>query len=233
MLRCLEGRLDGLSLGEIAELTGLPRSTVQRIVDALVVEQMLIGATPKARVKLGPTLVRLAASARVDMERSLRPLLEDLSREIEETVDLSVLQGRSAVFLDQITGGQRLVAVSAIGESFPLHCTANGKALLAFLPTDALEVLLAAHLKMHTPNTVIDPKRIRGAIASARKTGLAWDDEEHSEGISAVGTAFCDPLGSAFAVSIPVPTVRFARKRLQLGQALLRARDKILKHVSG
>ena len=228
ILRSLEDASAGLSLGEIAQRTGLARSTVQRIVDALAAEQMLVAATPKARVRLGPTLVRLAASAGVDIERAVRPLLEELSRELEETVDLSMLQGRSAVFLDQIAGGHRLRAVSAIGESFPLHCTANGKALLRFLPADALETLLRSHVQAHTPRTLSDPQAIRRAMRQADKTGLAWDEEEHSEGISAVGTAFADPLGRAFAISKPVPTVRFKRKRAQLGEALLRTRERIV-----
>lgn len=189
---------------------------------------MLVAATPKARVRLGPALVRLAASARVDVERAVRPLLEDLSRELGETVDLSMLQGRSAVFLDQIAGGHRLRAVSAIGESFPLHCTANGKALLRFLPADSLDTLLRSHLQAHTRRTSTDPDAIRRAMRQADKTGLAWDEEEYSEGISAVGTAFADPLERAFAVSIPVPTVRFRRTRVQLGEALLRTRARIV-----
>ena len=228
ILRSLENASGGLSLGEIAQRTGLARSTVQRIVDELAAQQMLVAATPKARVQLGPALVRLAASARVDIERTVRPLLEELSRDSEETVDLSMLQGRSAVFLDQIAGSHRLRAVSAIGESFPLHCTANGKALLNFLPADSLEGLLRSQLQSHTPQTLTKPAALRRAMRQADKTGLAWDDEEYSEGISAVGTAFADPLGRAFAVSIPVPTVRFRRKRVQLGKALLQTRERII-----
>jgi DNA-binding IclR family transcriptional regulator len=232
ILRSLEGASGGLSLGEIAQRTGLARSTVQRIVDELAAQQMLVAVTPRARVQLGPALVRLAASVRVDTERTLRPLLEELSRSTEETVDLSILQGRSAVFLDQIAGTHRLRAVSAIGESFPLHCTANGKALLNFLPADSLDALLGSQLQTHTRRTLTEPAAIRRAMVQVDKTGLAWDDEEHSEGICAVGTAFADPLGRAFAVSIPVPTVRFRRKRAQLGKALLQTRTQIIALLS-
>jgi DNA-binding IclR family transcriptional regulator len=233
VLRSLERRPDGLSLGGIAERTGLARSTVQRIVDALVAEQILIAATPRARVRLGPGLVRLAASASIDIEKTARPFLEELSKDAEETVDLSMLQGRSAIFLDQIPGGQRLVAVSAVGEAFPLHCTANGKALMATLPHDALIRLLGAPLKAHTRKTLVRAPQLRQALEDYRRTHLAWDDEEHSEGICAVGTAFVDTLGRAYAISIPVPTVRFARKRQQLGKALLRTRERIVAHVAG
>ena len=72
----------------------------------------------------------------------LHPHLVALRDEVDETVDLSILSGGSAVFIDQIAGQQRLVALSGIGERFPLHCTANGKAILAcFDKQDAVALI--------------------------------------------------------------------------------------------
>ena len=65
MLRALEGQPDGLSLGQIGERVGLARSTVQRIVEALRTEQFVIAASPTSGVRLGPALIRMAASASV------------------------------------------------------------------------------------------------------------------------------------------------------------------------
>ena len=153
MLRALEDEPSGLSLGEIAQRVGLARSTVQRIVDALRTEQFVIAASPTAGVRLGPALVRLAASASVEFDQLTRPIIAELSQAVGETVDLSVLKGRSAVFTDQIQGSHRLRAVSAIGDTFPLHCTANGKAILSVLPDDKLKALLRMPLQKMTPNT--------------------------------------------------------------------------------
>src|ERR1700683_553061 len=72
VLRVLEGQQAGLSLAQIAQRVGLARSTVQRIVDALRAEQFLIAATPSSGVRLGPALVRLAASASLWVEESIR-----------------------------------------------------------------------------------------------------------------------------------------------------------------
>ena len=102
VLRSLERESEGLSLREIADKVGLARSTVQRIVGALVNEQLLISATPNARVKLGPSLIRLAASASIDVGELLKPYMQDLSRLVEETVDLSVLKGKRAMFINQV-----------------------------------------------------------------------------------------------------------------------------------
>jgi DNA-binding IclR family transcriptional regulator len=227
VLRALEGEPDGLSLGQIAQRVSLARSTVQRIVDALRAEQFVISASPTAGVRLGPALIRLGASASVEFDHITRPIMAELSQVVGETVDLSVLKGNSAVFTDQIQGRHRLRAVSATGESFPLHCTANGKALLSVLSDDKLQRLLRMPLTRMTPNTITKPAELLKEIETCRRTGIAIDDEEHTEGISALGTGFLDPVGRAIALSIPVPTTRFKRIRQELSVHLLTARERI------
>jgi DNA-binding IclR family transcriptional regulator len=231
VLRALEGEPDGLSLGQIAQRVSLARSTVQRIVEALRTEQFVIAASPTAGVRLGPALIRLAASASVEFDQITRPIMADLSQTIGETVDLSVLKGRSAVFTDQIQGSHRLRAVSAIGETFPLHCTANGKAILSVLPDDKIERLLQGTLAKLTPNTITKLSELLKEIDGCRRSGIAVDDEEHTEGISALGTGFVDPIGRAIAISVPVPTTRFKRIRVELGAHLLAARERIIESL--
>jgi DNA-binding IclR family transcriptional regulator len=228
VLRALEGEPTGLSLGQIAQRVGLARSTVQRIVDALRAEQFVMAASPTEGVRLGPALTRLAASASVEFDQITRPIISKLSQTIGETVDLSVLKGNSAVFTDQIQGSHRLRAVSAIGESFPLHCTANGKALLSLLPKEKLMQFLRGPLPRLTPNTITSPAELHKEIEACQRTGLAVDDEEHSEGISAVGTAFVDPVGRLVALSVPVPTTRFKRIQPQIAEQILLTRRRIM-----
>jgi DNA-binding IclR family transcriptional regulator len=227
ILRALEDEPTGLSLGQIAERVKLARSTVQRIVGALAAEHLLIAATPGAGVRLGPALVRLASSTNVELDQLLRPALVKLSRTLKETVDLSQLKGSSAVFIDQIAGEHRLRAVSAIGESFPLHCTANGKALLSLLPEEQWTRLLGKNLRSYTPHTRTELEVLRREVEDCRRSQIAYDREEHTEGIAAVGTAFLDPLGRPLAISIPVPTARFERLESKLITELRRTRREI------
>jgi DNA-binding IclR family transcriptional regulator len=117
--------------------------------------------------------------------------------------------------------------VSAIGESFPLHCTANGKALLSLMPADKVAQMLRGPLPRLTPKTIIHRAALLKSIEACRRTGIAVDNEEHTEGISALGTGFLDPMGRAIALSIPVPTARFARARQALATQLLAARARI------
>jgi DNA-binding IclR family transcriptional regulator len=228
VLRALEGEESGLSLAQIAQRVKLARSTVQRIVDALRAEHFVIAATPTSGVRLGPALIRLAASASVDFDLITRPLMVKLSQKLGETVDLSVLKGFSAIFTDQVQGAHRLRAVSAVGDSFPLHCTANGKALLSIMPENKLEQFLREPLVRLTTRTIIKANELRAAVDSSRRSGVAVDDEEHTEGICAVGTAFLDPLGRSIALSIPVPTPRFKRMKNTLVKELLNARALIV-----
>src|SRR6187397_1194653 len=102
ILRALENQASGLSLGQIAQRVGLARSTVQRIVAALEAEKFVIAATPNGRVRLGPTILRLAASVRSDFVAMARPFLERLSEELHETVDLSTVKKDHLVFIDQV-----------------------------------------------------------------------------------------------------------------------------------
>ena len=228
VLRALEGEKAGLSLAQIAQRVTLARSTVQRIVDALRTEQFVIAATPTSGVRLGPALIRLAASAGVDFDRITRPIMAKLSQKIGETVDLSVLKGSSAVFIDQIQGAHRLRAVSAVGDTFPLHCTANGKALLSVMSEQNLQRFLRNPLPRMTSATVTKTAELRAAIDACAKSGVAFDIEEHTEGICAVGTAFLDPLGRSMALSVPVPTTRFNKMKGDLVRELLIARASIL-----
>jgi DNA-binding IclR family transcriptional regulator len=138
------------------------------------------------------------------------------------------LQNDAVVFVDQVQGTQRLVAVSAIGKRFPLHCTANGKALLAILPPARREGLLPGRLKRQTAATITDKASLETVLREVRATGLAYDLEEHSVGICAVGTAFLDPAGRAYSISIPVPSSRFAAKRPQLARLLKRTKTDLL-----
>lgn len=228
ILRILENEKDGLSLGQIAKRVGLARSTVQRIVNALTDEHLLIAASLNARVKLGPAILRLAANTSFDFVTFVRPHMEKLALKLNETVDLSIRRGDRMIYVDQITGTHRLSAVSQIGESFPMFSTANGKAALSILDQKVIVGLLENNLFKETPNTITSIPELLKQLEEIRGTNVGVDEQEHVEGICALGTAFFDPLGRVFAVSIPVPSVRFYRIQKKVRQALLEFREELV-----
>ena len=233
VLRALEGNANGLSLGQIAKAVGLARSTVQRIVSALAAEGFVTAAGPDSGVRIGPALLRIAASLGADVTALIRPHLVALSDAVEETVDLAVLAGGSVVFIDQIPGKHRLTALSAVGARFPLHCSANGKAILACFSEGDAEDLIVKSRHEHPAFPLQNRTRLRNELQTVRKSHLAVDIEEHGQGICAVGVAIPGSFGNPIAVSIPVPTLRFEKKQKALSREILKFRAQIRPILSG
>ena len=231
ILRAVADEGDGMSLGQIAGKVGLPRSTVQRIVNALAAEGLLTAPSTTARIRLGPGLLALASQARRYVVELSHPLLQALSDEIGETIDLAIFRGDHIEFVDQIAGAQRLRAVSAVGEKFPVHNTASGKACLALLPEREARTALMATLGADGGAGVLES--LVAELAEVRGSGIAHDQEEHSAGISAIGAGFRDRLGDIYAISIPVPTARANINLEHRKQLLMRSRDNIARLVAG
>jgi len=232
ILRALEEQPTGLSLGQIAQRVALARSTVQRIVAALAAEKLLIAASPNGRVRLGPTILRLAASARTDFVALARPFLVRLSDELGETVDLAIVKQDHLIFVDQVIGPQRLRAVSAVGETFPLYCTANGKAHLAQLDEVAIARLIGTSFERRTANTITRLDDLMRELKSVRKSGIAFDREEHTPGICAAGVVLRDLVGNDLAISVPVPAQRFHAREKLIAERLKATRRLIGEHLN-
>jgi DNA-binding IclR family transcriptional regulator len=232
ILRALENQASGLSLAQIAQRVGLARSTVQRIVAALEAEKFVIAASPNGRVRLGPAIRRLATSVGADFVSAARPYLVKLSQELNETVDLATIRKDQLVFVDQVIGPQRLRAVSAVGEAFPLHCTANGKAYLAELADEEVARLIGRSYEQRTPNTLTRLKDLLKDLEAARKAGVALDREEHTVGICAAGIVMTDFSGNHVAISVPVPAPRFAMQQARIARSLLAAKRALSEHLA-
>jgi len=115
ILRVLGENAGGQSLGQIARKVELPRSTVQRIVSALIHEGFVATDGGNGGIRLGDQIRVLANAPAFDLRGHFRPLLEQIAAATSETVDLAVLEGPHMRFIDQIEGSQRLRTVSTIG----------------------------------------------------------------------------------------------------------------------
>lgn len=209
ILNVLKEHPDGLSLSQLAAQTSLPRSTVHRIVGALEGERFVASATPAGRVHLGPAMAGFASAAERSLAFDFQPVMATLADEVDETVDLAILEDDHVRFLHQIPANRRLRAVSAIGATFPAYCSANGKALLAGLTDAELVERLPQHLDALTPNTTTSRDALFDELAEVRATGVAYDREEHTLGICAVGIAVPSAGGGSVGISIPLPAQRF------------------------
>jgi DNA-binding IclR family transcriptional regulator len=218
----------GLTFSELVARAGLPRTTVHRIRYALEHEGFIATDEVTGRLHLGPGLLQLAVASRRDLPAVVKPYLERLSTELNETVDLVVLDGMHVLFIAQIPAPQRaLMVVSRVGARFPAFCTANGKALLAQLPVDELKRRLPRKLETPSRHDLIAREDLLRELAEVRETGVAYDAEEHHVGICGVGVAITDIDGTMASVSVPMPAARFYDDRETVAAALLRVRDEI------
>ncbi|WP_299723698.1 IclR family transcriptional regulator [uncultured Tateyamaria sp.] len=227
ILRVLGRNTDGLSLGQIAAQVSLPRSTVQRIVSALSHERFVATDGGQGRIRLGPEIQSLAQAPVFDMRERLRPVMKEISAATSETVDLAILEGRQMRFVDQVVGSQRLRTVSSIGETFPLTTTANGKAALACLEEVVAEKLILAELAAR-PEFDIKLGPLLAELSRIRGGDLARDENEHTDGISALGFAVMGQNGDIFAISVPAPSSRFVMVEAELRACMISARDEFL-----
>ncbi|MBU2958878.1 IclR family transcriptional regulator [Paracoccus sp. 1_MG-2023] len=225
ILRVLKEERSGLSLGQIAQRVNLPRSTVQRITGALSAERFVMQDPNGGGIRLGPELGAFAEAANFNIVERCRAILNEVTQKTGETTDLAVFRNGGMIFLDQVPGLHRLRTVSSVGDIFPLTTTANGRACLALMPEEQSRQLI--NQETAGGSTDGDLQALLGRLEDIRANGLAYDLDEHTAGISAIGFAFRDLSGSYHAISVPVPTMRFADIKTRLELALHEARDKV------
>ena len=120
-----------------------------------------------------------------------------------------------------------------MGDRFPLYCTACGKALLAELPHAEAMRLIPRKLKAYTPHTNLNREHLLKELDLVRATGVTYDHQEHTIGVSAVGAAIRDAAGSVAALTVVVPAARLEGNEEHVAAALLRVRDEIQTALNG
>ena len=208
ILRALGRHPQGLSLGAIAEATALPRSTVQRLVSALEVENFVESMGPRGGTRLGPALGQLARSAHGDIVSVARPHIEALAKAVSETVALAGASGQRTIVVDRVVAERELCIMIPIGVSAMPYTTAPGKALLAELGDDIVRRLFGDRVVPATARSVKNMAGLLRQLKQIRVEGFAYDREEHIEGVCSIATSIETFLGP-YSVGIAVPVTRF------------------------
>jgi DNA-binding IclR family transcriptional regulator len=213
------------TLADIARVTGLPKSTAFRLLVTLnscgFVEQTADGD----RYRLGLRLASLGLMAlgRLSIRRDALPLMTQLVERFRETCALGIFDQGSVLDIEVVRGDQVLTVNSQVGGRLPVHCTASGKTLLAFLPPAVVEAVLAGPLEVFTENTITSPPRLRKELALIRERGYGVDDEEYGVGVRAVAAPISDIDDNVIAeISMPGPSARLTPDRVPgIAQALI------------
>jgi IclR family acetate operon transcriptional repressor len=228
ILRALVQQPHGASLGDLAKATGIPRSTVQRLVNALEAERMVRTNGPLPGVRLGVELCRMAAFVEGDARDILRPYAERLLDCFQETIDITYWDKDVPVVIENFDSPQALRAVSHLGARLPLHCTASGKAHLSLMRPARRSELLAGPLARHTARTKTDPKEVLVEIEASARQGYFLDREEFTEGLCAVAVTVAVPSPSEFSIAIVAPAQRFEANLESYLEKLLETRSSLI-----
>ncbi len=202
-----------LGVTELGRRLGVHKATASRLA-ATLADRGLIERDPVTdRYRIGFGLVRLAGTAMsgMDLVRTARPVLEHLAERTRETVNLGMLSTDGVVYVDQVAGTRAIVAANWVGRRTPLHCTSNGKVLLAAMDDEELARHLTPPLERFTPNTIVDPAKLRRHLDEVRRRGYAQTMEELEDGLNAVAAPVRRADGRVTAtVGVSGPAFRMA-----------------------
>lgn len=218
LMKAFSDERSEMGISALAEHLGLAKSTVHRLASTLVEAGMLEQNRETGKYHLGLAVFEMGSLVRrkIDISFEAKPWLMTLREQTGETVDLSILDHGGVVCVNFLESQKVNRISSGIGLRKPIHCTAEGKALIAFQPAAAIERLIASKLERRTPRTMVDPATLQDELARIRSRGYATDDEEYEVGVRGIAAPIRDDGGnSVAAVGVTGPTQRLTKSRLQ------------------
>src|ERR1700691_57494 len=212
ILEALQGSSAGLGLKAICDLTGVHKSTAHRFLKHLERERYLI-RTEAGTYLIGPRLSQMSTRGNegATLQAVARPILGELWKSTQETVNLAVFDQGTVLYVDVIESPHEFRLSSRVGARRSLHVTALGKALAAFLSAELREsVLSTITFQPATPKTIMNLLQFRQELDKIRREGYAVDDEEAVQGARCVSAPILnsdhEPI-AAVSVSGPVTRV--------------------------
>lgn len=236
--KIVEFQREGISLSEISQTEGLPKSSAYRILKTLVNLGYIFYEPVTEKYK--PTLKLSALGGQIlenyDLKSQVHPYLLEVSKEIGHTCHLVILDGDMGVYLDKIEVEEYGIKLfSTPGKRVPLHCTAVGKVLLSSMSEEKRRDILSKGLPEFTPNTITDLGKMEQCLQQVLNQGFAVDNEEITRGITCVAAPIRNPVGEVLAaISITFPSFVAQEQGLRpFQEAIKRYTDKISREIGG
>jgi DNA-binding IclR family transcriptional regulator len=201
-----------IGVTEVADRADLPKSTAARLLASLVREGVVEQVPGDTSYRLGPRLVTLAA--RIRPARSLaalaRPSLAELADTTGEAAGLSVREGDSAHYIEQVSSPNPVSVRDWTGSRIPLHAVSSGQVLLAYTAPTFVQRYLGRPMEAFTPRTLVSADALLDRMRAIRRDGYTWALEEFDEGISSVAAPVADASGEVVAaIHLHGPSYRF------------------------
>lgn len=205
LLRAFDASHRVMSLTELSRASGLPKSTVHRLLARLVELDVIEHIDEGYRV--GVSLAQLAARSPANLMRDVAlPHMGYLHHWSGHTVALGILRDLDMVILDQVGSLNWHPDPFPVGSRMPAHSAAMGKALLAWDPREALECRLPSPLRAVTPATITDPRVLLAQLRQVRAENLARQLDETREGTAGVASAIVIQGEAVGAIGILYPS---------------------------
>lgn len=206
ILQAFRPQDDCLRLATLVERTGMPKSTVHRLVTELL-EHGLIEHEDGRGYRPGIVLFEL--SSLVPVSRHLRekalPYLQDLYVATHQTVHLAIREGTDSIYIEKIHGHSDLGLPSRVGGRLPLVCTGVGRALLAFSALEVQHTALARPTRRLIDGAILDQTRLSLELADVRRTGLSYERGEIATGHGCIASPVLVDGVAVAAISLSVP----------------------------
>ena len=212
VLELVAGQGRPVRFNDLLPLAPYPKTTLYRLLQTLVSQEMLSFDDRVQTYQPGIRLVRLAHAAW--RQSSLAPVARDaidrLSAQVGETIHLAQLQQGQVLYVDKRNAAQPVEMFSQAGKVGPGYCTGVGKAMIAHLDDEARERAIALQsFYRHTPATLTTPQALRDDLARVRAEGVAFDREEHEPGIICIAAPILGGSGRVIgALSITTTTAK-------------------------
>jgi DNA-binding IclR family transcriptional regulator len=203
---------DGISITELADTLNVDKGSASRLVSTLASYGYAEKDKVTRRFRLGPQVVSLSRGvlARMPLRDAAKPYLRQLMERTGECAHLAIAAQGKTLYIDQVESPATLRVNAQVGTMNPLHCTALGKALLAFGNLD-----LPVSLESFTPHTITDIEALRSHLDEIRRLGYAVDDEEFDPGVRCIAVPVFDLRGKAVgAIGISGPSSRISTEQL-------------------
>ncbi len=208
-----------LTSAYLAEDLDLPKATVHRIAQQLE-EEGLLQREPNGKRFVGGLRLRKLATAVLSnsvMTASRHLILQSLSESINETVNLTALDGNEIIYLDRIESNWPYRIHLPVGSHLPLHCTAAGKLFLANMNTGWQQrYLKAASLSKHTDKTITNVKELRGQLRQIAEEEVGFDQGEYLDGMIALAVPVKNEMGDVcYSIAVHAPSARISIDELK------------------
>lgn len=215
------------SLSRLAHESGLPLSSIHRLVRTLV-ELGYVRQESSREYALGPRLIRLGEASSNVIGIWAKPHLARLADELGESANLGMLDGTEIVYIGQAPSKRSMRMFTEVGRRVLLHDTALGKAIMAEMDEEEARRLLSrAGMPRSTATTITDPDTLVAQLAEIRDRKYAVDEGESEEGVRCVATAVPTDT-SRLAISVTGPAGRMTEELLKQAVPLLQDACKAL-----